>query len=117
MQLTLGTFKIAVSGIAAAWRSRSLRIFAGVVTLVPIAAFAFGQTQDASIIGQVRDESGAVLPGVTVTATSPALQVPSIVVVTNELGEYRMSPLPIGTYRRDLHADRDSRRSRSRTSA
>jgi hypothetical protein len=28
-----------------------------------------------SIIGQVKDESGAVLPGVTVTATSPALQV------------------------------------------
>jgi len=28
------------------------------------------QAQEASIIGQVTDESGAVLPGVTVTATS-----------------------------------------------
>ena len=31
-----------------------------------------------SIIGQVTDQSGAVLPGVTVTATSPALQVPQV---------------------------------------
>jgi hypothetical protein len=51
-----------------------------------------------SIIGQVKDESGAVLPGVTVTATSPALQVQQLASVTNERGEYRLAPLPIGTY-------------------
>ena len=44
------------------------------------------------------DQSGAVLPGVTVTATSPALQVPQVVEVTNEQGEYRLAPLPIGVY-------------------
>src|SRR5215510_2266347 len=60
-------------------------------------AFA-GQGQDASIIGQVTDESGAVLPGVTVSASSPALQVQTVTSVTNERGEYRLSPLPIGTY-------------------
>jgi carboxypeptidase family protein/TonB-dependent receptor-like protein len=52
----------------------------------------------ASIIGVVTDSSGAVLPGVTVTATSPALQVPSVTGVSNERGEYRLSPLPIGVY-------------------
>ena len=52
----------------------------------------------ASIIGQVTDESGAVLPGVTVTATSPALQVPQVAAVTDAQGDYRLSPLPIGTY-------------------
>jgi hypothetical protein len=31
-------------------------------------------------------------------ATSPALQVPQVVAVTNERGEYRLSPLPIGMY-------------------
>jgi hypothetical protein len=62
--------------------------FAGVVTA----------QESASIIGQVTDESGAVLPGVTVTATSPSLQVPSISVVTDTRGDYRISPLPIGTY-------------------
>ncbi len=39
---------------------------------------AAGQGTAASIIGQVTDQSGAVLPGVTVTATSPALQVPQV---------------------------------------
>ena len=42
---------------------------------VPVVAFA---QQDAGIIGVVTDESGAVLPGVTVTVTGPALQVPSM---------------------------------------
>lgn len=58
---------------------------------------ALAQTA-ASIVGQVVDESGATLPGVTVTATSPALQVPSVTAVTDERGEYRLTPLPIGVF-------------------
>src|ERR1043166_6970480 len=54
--------------------------------------------QDPSILGIVTDESGGVLPGVTVTATSPALQVGSIAAVTDAHGEYRLTALPIGTY-------------------
>ncbi|PYR70499.1 MAG: hypothetical protein DMF88_02670 [Acidobacteria bacterium] len=56
------------------------------------------RAQEASIIGQVTDDTGAVLPGVTVIATSPALQVKQVVDVTNERGEYRLTPLPLGTY-------------------
>src|SRR5262245_65205015 len=67
-----------------------------VASLAPLASEAFAQ--DARIIGQVKDEGGGVLPGVTVTATSPALQVPQVTDVTNELGEYRLTALPIGTY-------------------
>src|ERR1700680_4764044 len=51
------------------------RAFAVAVMSMTLTGVAFGQGQDASIIGQVKDDSGAVLPGVTVTATSPALQV------------------------------------------
>ena len=69
-------------------------IFVLAACLVPVAA----QAQEASIIGQVTDDTGAVLPGVTVTATSPALQVKQVVDVTNERGEYRLTPLPLGTY-------------------
>ena len=36
--------------------------------------------------------------GVTVTATGPALQVPSVTAVSDDRGEYRLSPLPIGVY-------------------
>ena len=57
-----------------------------------------GAGNPAGIIGVVTDNTGAVLPGVTVTATSPALQVPSVTSVTDERGEYRLSPLPIGVY-------------------
>src|SRR5262245_58504478 len=53
---------------------------------------------DAGILGQVRDDSGGVLPGATVTVKGPALQVPEVSAVTDERGEYRIIPLPIGTY-------------------
>ena len=72
------------------------------VIIVSLVAFAgspaAGQGTTASIIGQVTDQSGGVLPGVTVTATSPALQVPQVTDVTNAVGEYRLAPLPVGLY-------------------
>src|SRR5207244_7693669 len=64
-----------------------------------VANHAAGQAQTtASIVGRVTDESGGILPGVTVTATGPALQVPQVVAVTDAQGDYRLTPLPIGTY-------------------
>lgn len=60
---------------------------------------AVGQTSTASIVGRVTDETGAVLPGVTVTAASPALQVGEVSAVTDPNGDYRITLLPIGTYR------------------
>jgi hypothetical protein len=59
---------------------------------------AFGQGTAASILGRVTDQSGAVLPGVTVTISSPALQVEQMTGVTNATGEYRFSPLPVGLF-------------------
>jgi hypothetical protein len=67
-----------------------------VVALTGRAAGQVGAT--GSIIGQVTDESKGVLPGVTLTATSLALQVGQVTAVTDENGEYRLTPLPIGTY-------------------
>jgi hypothetical protein len=59
----------------------------------------FGQSSvQASIIGVVTDDTGAVLPGVTITATSPALQVGQLTAVTDARGEYRVGGLDIGTY-------------------
>jgi hypothetical protein len=59
---------------------------------------AYGQTNQAGIVGTVTDSSGATLPGVAVTATSPALQVPQVAAVTDERGLYRLSSLPSGAY-------------------
>jgi len=52
----------------------------------------------ASIAGAVRDTSGAVLPGVTVEAASPALIEKVRTVVTDGAGQYRIEPLRPGTY-------------------
>ena len=61
---------------------------------------AFGQAAtEASIVGVVTDESGAILPGVIVTVSSPALQLREVVEVSDSRGEYRIAALPIGTYR------------------
>ena len=54
-----------------------------------VCGLAFGSpawAQDATIFGQVTDESGAVLPGVTVTVSSPALIQKQVVQVTNASG-------------------------------
>jgi hypothetical protein len=53
----------------------------GFLSLFPLAAPAIagqGAANPAGIIGVVTDNTGAVLPGVTITATSPALQVASV---------------------------------------
>jgi hypothetical protein len=53
----------------------------------------------AQIVGQVRDESGGVLPGVTVEAASPAIIEKVRTAVTDEQGRYRIEALRPGTYR------------------
>jgi hypothetical protein len=64
------------------------------------AAFAQGggASSTGSISGQVVDESGGVLPGVTVTATSPA-QMGTLAAVTNEEGMFRFPSVPPGMYK------------------
>lgn len=52
----------------------------------------------ASIAGTVRDTSGAVLPGVTVEAASPALIEKTRSVVSDGTGQYRIVDLGPGTY-------------------
>jgi hypothetical protein len=51
-----------------------------------------------TIHGTIRDQSGGVLPGVTATLTSPALQVKQLMQVTGAEGQYRFVDLPAGTY-------------------
>ena len=50
-----------------------------------------------SIRGAVKDAQGAALPGVTVTATSPAAAIPHTA-VTDAEGVYRLADLPAGDY-------------------
>jgi len=70
--------------------------FALAIALLPAGAFAQGQT--GSIAGVVRDTTGAVLPGVTVEAASPALIEKVRSGVTDGQGAYRIPDLRPGTY-------------------
>jgi hypothetical protein len=59
-------------------------------------AFAQSQSINGTIEGTVRDNSGGVLPGVSVTVTNADTGT-SRTVVTNESGLYRAPLLPLGT--------------------
>jgi len=61
------------------------------------AANAAAQSGNGSLRGTIVDEQGAAMPGVTITATSPAALKPGLDVTDGE-GAYRIINLPPGTY-------------------
>src|SRR5689334_25262736 len=67
--------------------------------LLAASSWMFGQAATASstLIGTVTDKTGAVVVGVTVTATNNANS-SSRTATTNTLGAYRFDVLPPGTY-------------------
>lgn len=79
---------------------RAIRTCLGAGCVVAAMATAAGAQGlgTGAIEGTVRDNSGAAMPGVTVTAVSPALQVPSMAVVSAADGQYRLPQLPAGVY-------------------
>jgi iron complex outermembrane receptor protein len=72
--------------------ARCLLLF-GLVAVVPRVAAA-----QATLAGEVKDTTGAVLPGVTVEAASPALAGKVRTAVTDGSGRYRIELLPPGNY-------------------
>src|SRR5688572_17623296 len=77
-----------------------LRIFSAFILSLAVGSSAFAQSTDinGTIDGTVKDEQGAMLPGVTVNVTNIDTGVQRVV-VTNESGLYRAPLLPLGTYR------------------
>ena len=73
----------------------------GVLTLVAtlaVSTAAFAQLEQGRLTGVVADAQGAALPGVTVTATSPAL-LGENTAVTEADGRYLFPSLPSGRYK------------------
>jgi len=60
-------------------------------------AAAWGQSQNASLTGQVTDKTGAAVPNATVTLTSTTRNIPQTVTTDNE-GRYSFPNNPPGTY-------------------
>jgi hypothetical protein len=76
-------------------KQRLIRVFVVVAIVGAGPSLATAQ----SLAGTVRDTSGAVLPGVTIEASSPALITKVRTGVTDETGQYRIPDLPPGTYK------------------
>ena len=67
------------------------------VAFITAATGAFAQRTTGTIIGHVTDDSGAVLPGVTVTIKGDTI-VGTQTSISNEAGLYRFPALPPGVY-------------------
>src|SRR5258705_2684158 len=74
------------------------RLAKGVFALALLVCAPAAADAQGSIVGLVKDASGAVLPGVTIEAASPALIEKVRSVVTNGTGQYRIENLRPGTY-------------------
>jgi len=81
---------------ALSMRKLALQMLAGsaLALFLPLAAFA----QTSGIAGDVKDTSGAVLPGVTVEVSSPALIERTRTATTDGAGRFSITNLRTGTY-------------------
>jgi len=81
---------------------RSIRLctrdFAAAALFALIASAALAQSTFATLTGTIVDASGAVLPGVTVTATNTRTQA-TRTVTTDDVGNYQLPNLDPGAYR------------------
>src|SRR2546425_11286087 len=72
-------------------------IFFLMVVLCLLATTSFGQANNATLTGTVADSTGAVLPGVSITATNNGTGIVSTL-LTNEAGAYTIQALLPGRY-------------------
>ena len=73
-------------------------VFKAVLTVLAVVLLPSLAGAQGTLTGTVRDQSGAVLPGVTVEAASPALIEKVRSAVTDSAGQYRIPGLNPGTY-------------------
>ena len=92
-------------------------VLACVMASAFVVAAADGVSAQSAFAGTVKDTSGAVMPGVTVEAASPALIEKVRTAVTDENGAYRIIDLRPGRLHADVHAARASTPSSARPRA
>src|SRR5262245_15568834 len=76
---------------------RVLVVAAVLFCFVLSTANTFSQTSNATLGGTISDATGALIPGVTVTATNTGTGIVTTV-LTNESGAYQFASLQTGTY-------------------
>src|SRR6266545_1877319 len=79
------------------FRPRFVGPWLALALVLGLGSSALAQTGAASITGLLTDQSGAATPGVTVTATNQATNVP-YTAISNAAGDYTITSVPVGTY-------------------
>src|SRR5438876_6553162 len=77
--------------------SKSLRVLVVSFSLLTIVKPAVSQLPTATILGTVKDSTGAVIPGAAITAKSVETGLTRSA-VSAEAGSYHLSALPVGAY-------------------
>src|SRR6476660_3790826 len=77
---------------------KTLRIALGVFFALALISTVSWAQQDGTVNGKINDSSGALLPGVSVTVSSPQLLGGQRTLISDEQGNYRAGLLPPGTY-------------------
>src|SRR5262249_50858609 len=83
-------------------RSISLRLVVRVGTAIFIliamgTCLSFGQTATSTILGTVKDTSGALVPGVSITVKHTETGL-TRTAISSEIGDYNVPLLPVGAY-------------------
>src|SRR5919202_6156294 len=78
-------------------RFASVRTVLGAIWLCVAGVPLLAQIDTGSIVGTVRDASGAVVSNATLTATNTATQI-ALTTKTNESGQYQFTAVRVGTY-------------------
>src|SRR5829696_4052420 len=79
------------------WKFLRLRIGITPIALLLAVALNASAQSTASIEGQVVDQNGAVIAGVTIIATNNAIAVERVA-TSDESGRYQLPALPVGNY-------------------
>ena len=69
---------------------------AAILLCVVFSTLTFAQTSNATLGGTVSDSTGALIPGVTLTATNTGTGIVTTV-ISNESGAYQFASLQTGT--------------------
>jgi len=77
---------------------KKVLIRAAVSLCLSLSAYTFAQTSNATVGGTVSDSTGALIPGVTITAANLATGIVNTV-VSNEAEGYQFASLQTGTYK------------------
>src|SRR4051794_12389659 len=77
---------------------KGLRIVVAISASILFSIPLFSQSSNATVSGSVNDPSGAIVPGVTITATNNATGVSSTA-ISNEAGVYNITGLLPGVYK------------------